>query len=86
MEYTIITAGDDKLLIDKVNEMLAEGWETEGGVAVTSEGVFCQAMILFDDEGDEYETGEELQVKVLGRIFRNADNSNKLSAFLFFSQ
>ena len=60
MEYTIVTANDEKSLIDRVNEMFEQGWETEGGVAISSEGVFCQAMILFDDEGDEFETGEEL--------------------------
>ena len=48
------------MLISKVNEMLAEGWETEGGVAISAAGTFYQAMILFDDEGDEFETGQEL--------------------------
>ncbi|MBK8550567.1 MAG: DUF1737 domain-containing protein [Ignavibacteria bacterium] len=60
MEYTIVNASDDKALIEKVNEMFEQGWETEGGVAISPEGVLYQAMILFDDEGDEFETGEEL--------------------------
>ncbi|MBP9192571.1 MAG: DUF1737 domain-containing protein [Ignavibacteria bacterium] len=60
MEYTIVSAEDEKLLITKVNEMLAEGWETEGGIAVSASGTFYQAMLMFDDEGDEFETGEEL--------------------------
>lgn len=60
MEYTIVSAEDEKLLIERINDMLEEGWETEGGVAISSDGVFYQAMILFDDDADEFETGEEL--------------------------
>lgn len=60
MEYTIVSADDEKLLISKVNEMFEDGWESEGGVAISSNGTFYQAMILFDDEGDEFETGQEL--------------------------
>ncbi|HMQ68710.1 MAG TPA: DUF1737 domain-containing protein [Ignavibacteria bacterium] len=60
MEYTIVSADDEKLLVSKVNQMLGDGWETEGGVAISAGGTFYQAMILFDDEGDEFETGEEL--------------------------
>ncbi len=40
--------------------MLDDGWETEGGIAISPDGNFYQAMILFDDESDEFETGEEL--------------------------
>lgn len=61
MEYKIVSAGDEKSLTDIVNDMLDEGWETEGGLAISPDGNFYQAMILFDDDdGDEYETGEEL--------------------------
>ncbi len=60
MEYTVVSATDEKTLIEKVNDLFEQGWETEGGVAVSSDGVFLQAMILFDDEGDEFETGQEL--------------------------
>lgn len=60
MEYTILSASDEKQLVAKVNEELDNGWETEGGVAISADGTFYQAMILFDDEGDEFETGEEL--------------------------
>jgi hypothetical protein len=60
MEYTIVSANDGNSLTEKVNDMFEEGWETEGGVAISPDGVFYQAMILFDDEGDEFETGEEL--------------------------
>jgi len=60
MEYTILSASDEKQLVAKVNEELDNGWETEGGIAISADGTFYQAMILFDDEGDEFETGEEL--------------------------
>jgi hypothetical protein len=60
MEYTIVSDSDEKILIEKVNEMFGQGWETEGGVAISPDGVFYQAMILFDEEGDEFETGQEL--------------------------
>lgn len=60
MEYSIVSAATDKELIEKVNDMFAQGWETEGGVIVSHDGTFYQAMILFDDEGDEFETGQEL--------------------------
>ncbi len=60
MEYTIVSSPDEKSLIEKVNNYFEEGWETEGGIAIAPNGTFYQAMILFDDEGDEFETGEEL--------------------------
>ena len=60
MEYTIVSSGDDKSLIDKINEMFEEGWETEGGIAISPDGNFYQAMILFEDDEDEFETGEEI--------------------------
>lgn len=60
MEYTIVSANDEKLLVEKINNMIEDGWETEGGIAISPEGNFYQAMLLFDEEGDEFETGEEL--------------------------
>ncbi|MFZ1320668.1 MAG: DUF1737 domain-containing protein [Ignavibacteria bacterium] len=60
MEYTIVTADSNSELVKKVNEMLNQGWETEGGVAISQDGNFHQAMILFDDVSDEYAEGEEL--------------------------
>lgn len=60
MEYTIVTADSNSELVKKVNEMLNQGWETEGGVAISQDGIFHQAMILFDDVSDEYAEGEEL--------------------------
>ncbi len=60
MEYTIVSAKDDKSLIEKVNDMIEQGWETEGGVFISSDGTFYQSMILLDDDLDEFETGEEL--------------------------
>lgn len=60
MEYSIVSAASDKELIEKVNDLFAQGWETEGGVCISPDGTFYQAMIMFDDEGDEFETGQEL--------------------------
>ncbi|MBS1551236.1 MAG: DUF1737 domain-containing protein [Bacteroidetes bacterium] len=60
MEYSLVSAKDEKEFIGKVNEMIEVGWETEGGVAITSDGTFYQAMIMFEDEGDEFDQGEEL--------------------------
>lgn len=60
MEYSIVSAASDKELIEKVNDLFAQGWETEGGVSISPDGTFYQAMIMFDDEGDEFETGQEL--------------------------
>ena len=37
----------------KVNDMIISGWETEGGVAIGSDGTLYQAMILFDEFDDE---------------------------------
>ncbi len=53
MEYTLVSAGDEKTLIQKVNDLIISGWETEGGVAIGSDGTLYQAMILFDDFDDE---------------------------------
>ena len=60
MEYTIVSAATDKELSAKVNDLISQGWETEGGVAISPDGVFYQSMILFDDMGDEFQTGEEI--------------------------
>ncbi len=60
MEYTIVTASSNDELVKKVNEMLNQGWETEGGVAISQDGNFHQAMILFEDMANEFGTGEEL--------------------------
>ena len=60
MVYTIVCAKDVKTLIDNINDMIANGWETEGGVAIASDGTYCQAMLLWDEDGDEFETGQEL--------------------------
>ncbi len=60
MEYSIVSAATDKELIEKVNDLFSQGWETEGGVSISPDGTFYQAMIMFDDEGDEFETGQEL--------------------------
>ena len=53
MEYTLVSSKDEKEFIGKVNEMIENGWETEGGVTITSDGTFYQSMILFEDENSE---------------------------------
>jgi hypothetical protein len=60
MEYTIVSGANDLELIKRVTELFETGWETEGGVTISPEGRFYQAMIRFDDEGDEYSAGQEL--------------------------
>ncbi|MBN9485159.1 MAG: hypothetical protein BGO70_10760 [Bacteroidetes bacterium 43-93] len=59
MEYTIITALNKDQFIQKVNGMIREGWEPQGGVTqlrdyysptelvqpVNTENMFAQAMI-----------------------------------------
>lgn len=59
MEYIIVSAEDDKLLTEKVNNLFEEGWETEGGIAISPDGSFYQAMILFEDDFDEFEEEDE---------------------------
>jgi len=59
MEYIIVSNSDKKELVDEVNEMMNHGWETEGGVSISPDGIFHQAMLKFDDD-DEFDTGEEL--------------------------
>ena len=60
MDYTIVSGNTDEELINMVKELIEAGWETEGGVAIDPKGRFFQAMIRFDDEYDEYDTGKEL--------------------------
>jgi hypothetical protein len=40
MEYSLVSAKDEKEFIAKVNQMNENGWETEGRVAITSDGTF----------------------------------------------
>lgn len=58
MEYTIVSSETEKNLIEKVNDLIQLGWETEGGVAVSSDGTFYQAMVLIDEEGEEDDFGQ----------------------------
>lgn len=60
MEYIIVSAEDDKALTEKVNNLFEEGWETEGGIAISPDGSFYQAMILFEDDFDEFEEEDEV--------------------------
>ena len=47
MEYTVVSAGDEKVFEKRCNETLAKGWAIVGGVAVAKEGttfLFAQAF------------------------------------------
>lgn len=59
MEYRIVSGDTEKELVVHVNEMIEIGWETEGGVAISPDGRFYQAMILLDEDED-FEKGEFL--------------------------
>jgi len=51
MEYTVISTGDLKELIAKVNEHIRDGWRLQGGVAVTTQWhSFNQAMVRDSDK------------------------------------
>ena len=48
VEYTVVSAGFLDDLIDKVNELIAQGWTPHGGVASDSGGdetVYLQALV-----------------------------------------
>ncbi len=60
MEYTIVSGATDLELIKRVTELFETGWETEGGVVISPDGRFYQAMLRFDDEGEEFQAGQEL--------------------------
>ena len=60
MDYTIVWGNNPEELIKRVRELIEAGWETEGGVAIGTDGRLYQALIRFDNEFDEYETGQEL--------------------------
>ena len=55
MEYDIVSAGDYKIVIEKIRKKIAEGWEPLGGVSIseseTSEDYYfsvAQAIIKKD--------------------------------------
>jgi hypothetical protein len=51
MQYTIVEDHNRENLIQKVNELIQQGWQPLGGVAVSTVApilgnyIFCQAMI-----------------------------------------
>jgi len=44
MNYTIVIEPQVVDLLEKVNELIEQGWQVSGGVAVTHDAHFCQAM------------------------------------------
>ena len=45
MQYTILMASTLKALIETVNEHIELGWKPQGGVCVTADDYYFQAMI-----------------------------------------
>lgn len=58
MQYSIVQHSDPKGLNKLINKAIAQGWEPQGGVSVSSErtstfsrySVYCQAMVLHSDK------------------------------------
>ncbi len=44
MNYTVVIEQQVSDLIDRVNELVDDGWKVSGGVALTHDAHFCQAM------------------------------------------
>ena len=59
MDYTILLAGDASTLSSQVNQLLAHGWQVQGGVCVTT--------------GRETPDGEEYEVWAQALIKPNRD-------------
>lgn len=50
VEYTVVWAGRDDGLIDRVNAMILKGWEPLGGVCIPSNtGPRYQAMVKYEE-------------------------------------
>jgi hypothetical protein len=63
MEYNIASSDTIDDLENNVNEMIDDGWEPSGGLTISPDGIYLQAMVRFDEDMDEfedYEEGEEL--------------------------
>ena len=45
MQYTILVTRDLQELIEKVNEHIKVGWKPQGGVCITADDYYYQAMI-----------------------------------------
>lgn len=48
VEYEILHGSIKRILVDRVNEMLAKGWEPFGNLVVDSD-VIIQAMVKYSD-------------------------------------
>jgi hypothetical protein len=63
MQYAIIQHSDPKGLNKLVNKAIAQGWEPQGGVSLSTErtstfsrySVYCQAMVLHSDKEADIE-------------------------------
>ena len=59
MEYKIATAQSIPELERIVNDFMTDGWEPEGGAAISPDGIFFQSMVFYemndvDDDDDDY--------------------------------
>jgi hypothetical protein len=52
--YTVIKLWSETELAQRINEMIAEGWWPQGGVAVDAEGHFYQAMVFQEADQEQY--------------------------------
>ncbi|HEY5123666.1 MAG TPA: DUF1737 domain-containing protein [Ignavibacteria bacterium] len=50
IEYKVIEKCDLKELVERVNDLIKNGWEPFGGIASEGvEGDFCQAMVKYSE-------------------------------------
>ncbi len=51
MKYTLVYDNIPEMLIDKVNQLIDQGWEPMGGISIlhrATDEIFCQALIKKD--------------------------------------
>jgi hypothetical protein len=46
MKYTVVRENSTKELLEKVNSLIERGWIPQGGIAVSDNGFYVQAMII----------------------------------------
>lgn len=53
MKYKLVTSRDESLIEALVNKLLAQGWQLQGGISVTWNGLnpvmYAQAMVKTDE-------------------------------------
>ena len=51
-EYLVVDSPDIQKLVNKVGELLNDGWELQGGIAMDNWKGWAQAMVKHASEGD----------------------------------